>query len=121
MNRDNKKPKELNEYVHEVVKEPDYSNVVGQDSLNRFEHTFKNKKKKKKPANPNRPVDNSNRERQSPAQNPTGEQKAVAPREGTNNPAATGTAPNPANKRRNKRPNNRGRETPNSNSNETKE
>jgi cell fate regulator YaaT (PSP1 superfamily) len=121
MNRDNKKPKELNEYVHEVVKEPDYSNVVGQDSLNRFEHTFKNKKKKKKPANPNRPVDNSNRELQSPAQNPTGEQKAVAPREGTNNPSAAVTAPNPANKRRNKRPNNRGRETPNSNSNETKE
>ena len=121
MNRDNIKPKELNEYVHEVVKEPDYSNVVGQDSLNRFEHTFKNKKKKKKPANSNRPIDNSNRERQNPAQNPSDEQKVVAPREGTNNSAAAAAGQNLGNKRRNKRPNYKGKETPNSNSNETKE
>jgi len=56
MNRDGAKPKELNEYVAEVkVKEPDYSNVVGQDSLTRFEHAFKGKKKKKK--SPNRSGD----------------------------------------------------------------
>jgi cell fate regulator YaaT (PSP1 superfamily) len=49
MNREGKKPKELLDFVHEVVvKEPDYSNVVGQDSLNRFEHAFNSKKKKKR-------------------------------------------------------------------------
>jgi cell fate regulator YaaT (PSP1 superfamily) len=51
MNIAGKKPVELLEYTAPVaIKEPDYSNVVGQDSLNRFEHTFnksKNKKKKK--------------------------------------------------------------------------
>jgi cell fate regulator YaaT (PSP1 superfamily) len=51
MNKEGKKPKELVDFSQEkeVFKEPDYSNVVGQDSLNRFEHTFKSKKKKKKP------------------------------------------------------------------------
>ncbi len=49
MNKDGKKPVDLNDYVETVhVSEPDYTNVVGQDSLNRFEHTFKKKKKKKK-------------------------------------------------------------------------
>jgi hypothetical protein len=49
MNKEGKKPKELLDFVAEVVvKEPDYTNVVGQDSLNRFEHAFKAKKKKKK-------------------------------------------------------------------------
>jgi cell fate regulator YaaT (PSP1 superfamily) len=48
MNKEGKKPKELLDFVAEVqVKEPDYTNVVGQDSLNRFEHAFKTKKKKK--------------------------------------------------------------------------
>ena len=45
LNKEGKKPKELLEYVEVVAKEPDYSNVVGQDSLNRFEHAFKKKKK----------------------------------------------------------------------------
>jgi cell fate regulator YaaT (PSP1 superfamily) len=49
MNKEGKKPKELLDFVQEVpTKEPDYTNVVGQDSLNRFEHAFKAKKKKKK-------------------------------------------------------------------------
>ena len=48
MNQEGSKPKELLEYSGEVVvKEPDYTNVVGQDSLNRFEHAFKSKKKKR--------------------------------------------------------------------------
>ncbi len=49
MNIAGNKPKELVEFsVKEVVKEPDYSNVVGQDSLNRFENSFKKKKNKPK-------------------------------------------------------------------------
>lgn len=46
MNRNGKKPADLNDYM-DVVEEiaPDYTNVVGQDSLNRFEHIFKKKKR----------------------------------------------------------------------------
>ena len=55
LNKEGKKPKELLEYVEVVAKEPDYSNVVGQDSLNRFDNNF-NKKKNKKP---NRPTPNA--------------------------------------------------------------
>ena len=56
LNREGKRPKELNEFVEKVEKEVEigYSNVVGQDSLNRFEKSFtkrpnnKNRNKKKK-------------------------------------------------------------------------
>ena len=51
MNTEGIKPKDLVDFVQEVIKEPDYTNVVGQDSLHRFEHAFKTKKKKKKPGN----------------------------------------------------------------------
>ena len=55
MNKEGKKPADLNDYIAPVdIPLPDYSNVVGQDSLNRFENSFKKKKKKKpKPKNPN--------------------------------------------------------------------
>ena len=55
MNKEGKKPAELKDFVDQVdIPLPDYSNVVGQDSLNRFENSFKKKKKKKsKPKNPN--------------------------------------------------------------------
>ncbi|GAB5417142.1 MAG: hypothetical protein Crog4KO_20080 [Crocinitomicaceae bacterium] len=46
MNKDGKKPADLNDYMDVTVEEePDYTNVVGQDSLNRFEHIFKKKKR----------------------------------------------------------------------------
>ena len=48
MNKEGKKPHDLKDFMEVVeVAEPDYTNVVGQDSLNRFEHVFKRKKKKK--------------------------------------------------------------------------
>jgi cell fate regulator YaaT (PSP1 superfamily) len=48
MNKDGKKPNDLKDFMEAVViAEPDYTNVVGQDSLNRFEHVFKRKKNKK--------------------------------------------------------------------------
>jgi cell fate regulator YaaT (PSP1 superfamily) len=55
MNQDKKKPVDLTDFIEkkEIVK-PDYSNVVGQDSLERFDSTFK--KKKKKPVNKPNPV-----------------------------------------------------------------
>ena len=50
-NKDGKKPFDLSNFIETVeVKKPDYTNVVGQDDLKRFEHTFKKKKK----SNPNR-------------------------------------------------------------------
>lgn len=48
MNKEGEEPIDLKDFVVlEPVKEPDYTNVVGQDSLNRFEHVFKRKKKKR--------------------------------------------------------------------------
>lgn len=54
LNKKGTLPKDLNEYVEreEVVESPDYENVVGQDSLNRFEHAFKGKPKPKKRRKP---------------------------------------------------------------------
>ncbi|MEY3085106.1 MAG: hypothetical protein RL037_1286 [Bacteroidota bacterium] len=51
LNREGKRPKDLNEFVEKVEKEVEigYSNVVGQDSLNRFEKSFT-----KRPNNKNR-------------------------------------------------------------------
>jgi cell fate regulator YaaT (PSP1 superfamily) len=49
MNQKGKKPADLKDFEEAVVrKEPDYDNVVGQDSLNRFDNAFKSKKRKKK-------------------------------------------------------------------------
>lgn len=49
MNKNGKKPADLKDFEEAVVrKEPDYDNVVGQDSLNRFDSAFKSKKRKKK-------------------------------------------------------------------------
>lgn len=57
-NRDGKKPFDLSDFIEKVeVAKPDYTNVVGQDELGRFEHLFK--KKKKRP-NKNKPGGNPN-------------------------------------------------------------
>ena len=121
MNLDGKKPRELNEYVVEVkIKEPDYENVVGQDSLNRFEHAFKknnnNNRKKKKPGN-NRPVDavkSGENPQQAKAANPN---QAQSPQ---GNPGAQGSSENPnKQQQRNNRPNNRRRPNQNNSGNES--
>ena len=122
MNQDGKKPKELNEYVAEVkIKEPDYENVVGQDSLNRFEHAFKKNKNKKKKPGGNRPAEavKSGENHQQP--------KAVSPNQNPNqgprpqsNPGNQPSSENPNNQqRRNKRPNNRRRPNQNNSGNES--
>ena len=62
MNKNGNTPRDLKEFAFEVEKEVEigYDNVVGQDSLNRFENKQKpKKKKKKKPRNPNQPVSNA--------------------------------------------------------------
>ncbi len=56
MNKAGKKPDDLKDYMDIVVdEEPDYTNVVGQDSLTRFDDKHKKgrrKKRRKKPRNP---------------------------------------------------------------------
>ena len=62
MNKNGNTPRDLKEFAFEVEKEVEigFDNVVGQDSLNRFENKQKpRKKKKKKPRNPNQPVPNA--------------------------------------------------------------
>lgn len=94
LNADGKKPFELVEFKEVVeVKEPDYSNVVGQDSLNRFEHAFKAKKKKKKPVN-KRPIENG-------ASIATASTPTARPVLTSNTPTQEGA---PVAKRKNKRP-----------------
>lgn len=52
LNKENKKPTDLKDFVEEVIVEStDYTNVVGQDDLNRFDKVFKRKKKKRKKGN----------------------------------------------------------------------
>lgn len=56
LNKNGVKPKDLNEFVvtAKVVEEIGYSNVVGQDSVNRFEKSFNNNNKKKNKNNRNK-------------------------------------------------------------------
>lgn len=66
LNQEGKKPSELLEEKHEVIeKKPDYDNVVGQDSLNRFEHAFKKKHKGK--GQSSRPQAQNNQQKQANA------------------------------------------------------
>lgn len=52
MNENKEKPVDLVDFIKKTeVVTPDYSNVVGQDSLNRFDSSFKKKKKKKSGGN----------------------------------------------------------------------
>lgn len=127
LNKDGKKPADLNDYVDEVViKEPDYTNVVGQDSLNRFEHHFKKK---------GRPAGNKSRRTKG---RPTASSDATTevPRPKTQKPRPQNQKPNPnqkpqgeggdatekkPNPNRNKRRNNNNRRrNPNKDNNENK-
>lgn len=77
INKSGKKPADLKDFDSHVVarKEPDYDNVVGQDSLNRFDNTFsKNKKRKKKKPKGNAPQ----ADRMSPTASATAQGTAVA-------------------------------------------
>ncbi|MCE2681853.1 MAG: stage 0 sporulation family protein [Flavobacteriia bacterium] len=122
MNQDGKKPKELNEYVAEVkIKEPDYENVVGQDSLNRFEHAFKKNKNKKKKTGGNRPaeaVKSGDNTQQPKAANPNqNSNQGHRPQANSGNQTTSENTNNQ--QRRNKRPNNRRRPNQNNSGNES--
>ncbi len=115
MNAEGKKPQDLNDFLEVEVKEPDYTNVVGQDSLNRFEHAFKTKKKRKKSG---KKVGRENRDQQAspvaeqsnrkPANKPQAKPQVKTEKvEGENKDQAKKPSGN-RNKRRKKRPGNRG-------------
>ena len=134
MNQEGKKPHDLIEFIEkEIVKEPDYTNVVGQDSLNRFDNLFKKKKKsnnrnknnvsaqKREPNStpdnrPPRPQNPNNRNKNRPpnSEKPksgevVAQTNAAAPNAGENSEGR------PKNKRRN---NNKRRKNPNRVNNE---
>ena len=141
MNKEDKKPTDLKDYVDivEVEVEPEYENSMGQDSLNRFEHIFKKKRKggnksnnrnRNKKNNPqgNNSGNQQGNPNQNPNQKPKGEGGTAAPAknqqrrrpnknqgqkpsgENSNAPKAEGENPKPQNKRRN---NNNRRKKPN--------
>lgn len=98
MNKNGNKPQDLKVYEEEVLRtEPDYDNVVGQDSLNRFDNKFKSKNKKKK-RNSNGPQNqNGGQQNQQGKQNPNAkpnpnQQKPVGENKGQ---AVAVKAPNP--------------------------
>lgn len=107
MNKEGQKPADLTEFVEiEEKRIPDYTNVVGQDSLNRFDNMFKTKKK--------RSNKNKNRKPQNNGEAGTQQKQGNKPRPETKpsgEPKATGETPaSGQNKRRNNRrrkPNNR--------------
>lgn len=77
-NKEGQKPLDLNEFVVVAEKEvSDYTNVVGQDSLNRFEHMFKTKKNKRRP-NKNRSNSNNTRNQNNPTKQQQGQQPKPA-------------------------------------------
>ena len=80
MNKNGKRPEGIIVAVkHEAIKkEPDYENVVGQDSINRFDSAKRKKKKnkRKKPGGPEGAVANA---QQQPEQNPQGQQRERRP------------------------------------------
>ena len=78
MNKAGKKPVDLKDFMEVVeIEEPDYTNVVGQDSLNRFEHVFKRKKKKKS--------NNRNRNKNKQNNNPNNKNKQNTQKQNANN------------------------------------
>jgi cell fate regulator YaaT (PSP1 superfamily) len=102
MNKKDEKPADLVGFVElkEVIKEPEYSNVVGQDDLTRFDKpkggNNKNRNKKRKSNNSNKP--------NNPGDKPMGDKpkgnnnKPKGKRPNSNNKKPTANKPNPNNK-----------------------
>ena len=102
LNKDGKKPSDLMEYVvKEKVVVPEYANVDGQDSLDRFEHIFK--KPKKRP--------NKNKSKQK-AKAGNSDNNSPNPQKNTNPTNKAGENSPPKKRRNNKR-----KPKPNSNKN----
>jgi hypothetical protein len=120
-NKAGKFPTDLKDYMIEVeVELPDYTDVVGQDSLSRFEHVFKRNKKKKKPnknkqqankptnqsnkkVSPDKPVQGNKKPNRRPINKNTPKQKSDNAQKGiVPNPKPNGNKPKPNQPRRKK-------------------
>ncbi len=138
MNRNGEKPADLNDYMDVTVEEePDYTNVVGQDSLNRFEHIFKKKKRpgnrRKKPGGQsqgsrpqgnkqqgNKPKGNQPKKgNQQKPNNQKGPQTKNAPQKASDGTQKQGGNPNNKGSQNKRRSNNR-KKKPNDSNNEKK-
>jgi len=89
LNKNGEKPDDLNDFAFtpKVEKKPDYSNVVGQDELTRFDKEFaKKKKNKKRKGNSNRqnPKNKNNPQNASQKQSGGGNNKRKNTSGGTN-------------------------------------
>lgn len=123
MNKEGNKPADLREFIEEVVVvEPDYTNVVGQDSLNRFEHHFKKKKKKR----PNKPRGDSATSTQqavatkNPQQRPQQQRPQQQKNSRPNPPKSAELKPEGAPENKNKRRNKKRRKPGNNNNEDAK-
>lgn len=100
MNKAGEFPSDLKDFMIEVEAEiPDYTDVVGQDSLNRFEHVFKRKKKKKRKPKSN----NNNQNNQNKPANASNNKQNAGPSKSKNN---GGQNQQKAKPNRKKKPNN---------------
>jgi cell fate regulator YaaT (PSP1 superfamily) len=114
MNKNSVKPADLliKMAPKALEKKPDYENVVGQDSLTRFDKSKKPKSKnKRRGPNPNKPAGNPNAQKQGPNPNPNPNAKPN-PNPNPNKPNPNQSKPNPNSNR--PRPNNN-RPRPNNN------
>jgi cell fate regulator YaaT (PSP1 superfamily) len=101
LNKENQKPADLKDFEEPIeIKEPDYTNVVGQDDLNRFDKVFK-KKKKKKP-NKRRNPQSKNTAEQTTSQGEKGPNKNGPPKN-KSNPNQQGNKDNKPTNNRNKK------------------
>lgn len=102
LNKNNEKPADLKDFEEKVLSPvvEDYTNVVGQEDLGRFDDVFKRKKNKKKRKKPNPRVHNNLKKEsdQSP------DQGVKVDRSNSNKPQATGGNPNNR-KQKKRRPN----------------
>jgi len=65
LNKEGDKPNDLADFIEQVtIEEPDYTNVVGQDSLNRFDSAFKKNKKRRPKNKQNKRRDRNNKANQ---------------------------------------------------------
>ena len=116
MNKAGELPQDLKDFMEEIeVEVPDYTDVVGQDSLNRFEHVFKRKKSKKRKKKPGAPSNNNSGNKQQaqggnkpkPKANAKSNVKSDKPKNNNG-----GNRQNPKKKTGTKRPNNNTRRKP---------
>lgn len=104
LNAENIKPADLLEPKQfkdlEIVKQPDYENVVGQDSLTRFDDRKKNNNRPKN--NQNRKPQHTNQKPGTNSQGPKAEKTATSTQPQQNKPKHTNQGPKPQHPNQNK-------------------